>query len=994
MEQVWGLKRQEDRWAQLESKPAEMDEVAQYFSSFSVYDVIVITGLHVLVISLVPVLLLGIFMSTRIATQLALYLTDSWRLRRLPRYKDRFGAWKMMWNTINWTNFCERMRKKDGSFHRMLNCGPSTEWRHWVAISDPDIVQSALTHAEPDEETSGLYSKLKVASPTFADAYNAWVGESILSSQGSRWHIHRRAATPLFFHTVLREQLEFISRSTFDMIRAIRTKDGSDNFSSPSKRASSHVMRCLLHLIAGQEALRDSKSTNTVDWMIEQQHNLTHHFRSSLQKTSFLGGRLWHILGGRLSNMLPWLGGEGNLHALEKQRYSIACYCQRLINRLRYEEEEEEDQSPSRSHDLLSMLFHLKLDEDFAINHQMGKNVSTPSTEPSSSSLTSAPHTPTPPLPSRRNHLLRRSHSSLRRSTASLVVTPPQSPKEGSADQQDASPRQSSPNPTPPLPKHLRQHKISKSEGYTTNSPDFSPLAAPAPYQTGSLHSKIKSFKVTSATTKTTDNPDEASPMKADGSTKSEIGSEGQISAQTPPNAPEAPHIPRITEGEENKDAEVVSGGASDDKGEGAKKEDEKIESEEDEESSGSESGEKEANENGSTQEEDEEDEKESVGGWETSSDGSAHEYDYASPEGLDSGAKVALTSDNWATMPYNTDRSDEMDEEDDPNNAPGSQPHRPGHLPDETIIDHAVAFLAAGFQPTTSTLEWCLYHLAKDSALLSELQDEAHLVLDGRIPNILSTPSPRSPPVSPSFLASSVASAPPLGRAGSGLGMGDRPLTAEQLSRLNKTRNFVKEVLRMHPAQPVVERILTDDVVIGGHKIPEGTAVGLMVWNLHRDPAYWKEPERFWPGRFENHRESTPDEKTPSHPFAFIPFSAGNHSCIAQKYTIQMLMITVSLLVRAFDMELDMSVPTEETFFDGVMSPTGLNVRFLPRNPAPSNHPLKTSDQAIMFTISRGSSLSIAGRAKKSASSEPPEPKPVTSAPVPSRRQKGLVHP
>lgn len=908
--------------------------------------------LHVVVITLVPLLFLVIFLSVRVSTQLALYFAGSWSLRRMPRYKDPLAAWKILWNTVDWNKFCAKMRKKDGNYHPMLNCGPSAEGRHWVAISSPDLIQTVLNTPEPDEETIGLYSKLRVASPTFIDAYTAWIGEGLLTSQGSKWHIHRKACMPLFFFTILQYQLDFVSQSTHDMIRAIRMDRPNENsdFATPTKRLSHHIMRCLLRLIAGEEVTREAQSMNSkhsIHWMVTQQHTLVHHFRRSLEKTSFLGGRVWHILGGPIANMLPWLGGEGNMHELQRERYSLACYFQSLINRLRYDEEEDDDISPTQNHDLLSILFHMKLDENFTIHYEMTRTDSAPQIpEGGGPPPVPAPHTPTPPLPSRRN-LLKRSMSGLRRSTASLVITPPHSPS-GSLSSSFTSPTTTDTaatsststhntdnsttttgdddggDTTPPVPQRYlaksSESSASSSESMSSSSETIRTAeskADPSTSSIDSLHSKTKllrNFKITSASNLNAEEP--SSPSNPTSATATTTTTSATTTTTTSPalNRHDSPLLPKtgarpLTNADFSPLETLMTSSPNND-----------SYSDIADFSMG---------------------DPNSPLGWETSSDGSANEEDEqqededAAAGGPSSGGKRAQ---NWSTMPYNSDAEESQDLEDDPECVPGSRPPRAGHLPDETIIDQAFNFMAAGFQPTVSTIEWCLYHLATDAEQHEKLQREAHLVLDGlistsithRVPDELqqpinkdSTPSP--PPPHINMLRA---------RAGSGLGLGDIRISPEHLSNMKHTRNFVKEVLRLHPTQPVIERITNDAVNLGGHKIPEGTAIGMMISNVHRDPSLWKHADQFWPERF----ESAPEPVTvngpvnvPSH--AYIPYSAGHHSCIGQKYVTQLVMVTVSLLVRAFQIEIDPDTEVKSTFFDGILTPYPLHLRFIPRN-------------------------------------------------------------
>lgn len=356
--------------------------------------------------------------------------------------------------------------------------------------------------------------------------------------------------------------------------------------------------------------------------------------------------------------------------------------------------------------------------------------------------------------------------------------------------------------------------------------------------------------------------------------------------------------------------------------------------------------------------------------------------------------------------MGYNANGPVEDDPapDEDPDCIPGSQPVRPGHLPDEMIIDQAFTFLAAGFQPITSTLEWCLYHLVKEKDQHAILQQEAHLVLDGHIP---STHIARKD--SPSDLSSSNGSTTSSARAGSSLGLGDVRVSSDQLSKLRHTRNFIKEVLRLHPAQPVIERITTKPVKMAGHTIPEGTALGLMIGNVQRDPRFWTDPDRFWPERWtygsspsttpKNSSPAPRDSLVPQHPFAYAPFSGGTRSCLGQKLVMQSVAITLAIIVRAFDLEQSPFDPAvEETIYDGILSPTAFRMRFIPRDFLPSPRPRRLRPTPVSLPpIPAVSTFAAANHKPAPSSSESkaqnPESSNPSKTPTMSRRVKNAVH-
>lgn len=58
---------------------------------------------------------------------------------------------------------------------------------------------------------------------------------------------------------------------------------------------------------------------------------------------------------------------------------------------------------------------------------------------------------------------------------------------------------------------------------------------------------------------------------------------------------------------------------------------------------------------------------------------------------------------------------------------------------------------------------------------------------------------------------------------------------------------------------------------------VPAGTMADVFIYEIHRDPNYWPEPEKFNPDRF------LPEKILDRHPFSYIPFSGGPRNCIGK---------------------------------------------------------------------------------------------------------------
>jgi cytochrome P450 len=103
---------------------------------------------------------------------------------------------------------------------------------------------------------------------------------------------------------------------------------------------------------------------------------------------------------------------------------------------------------------------------------------------------------------------------------------------------------------------------------------------------------------------------------------------------------------------------------------------------------------------------------------------------------------------------------------------------------------------------------------------------------------------------------------------------LGGGPVSHDDLDRLPWLRACFDEAQRLQ-GFVVNAREATVDDEIGGFDIPAGTTVAFSGQTLHRDPRWWRDPERFDPSRFLDDDINT---------YAFLPFGVGPRRCLGMR--------------------------------------------------------------------------------------------------------------
>ena len=129
--------------------------------------------------------------------------------------------------------------------------------------------------------------------------------------------------------------------------------------------------------------------------------------------------------------------------------------------------------------------------------------------------------------------------------------------------------------------------------------------------------------------------------------------------------------------------------------------------------------------------------------------------------------------------------------------------------------------------------------------------------------------------------------------------GLHPATLTYEQVQDMPLFDQVLSETLRLHPPFFQLSRSVKEATKFQNYTIPEGHIVNISPGAAHRLPALWgDDAEKFDPTRF------TPESKKNHKKYAWIPFGGGMHQCGGRKFAWNSLKVSLSWLLRNYELE------------------------------------------------------------------------------------------
>lgn len=177
----------------------------------------------------------------------------------------------------------------------------------------------------------------------------------------------------------------------------------------------------------------------------------------------------------------------------------------------------------------------------------------------------------------------------------------------------------------------------------------------------------------------------------------------------------------------------------------------------------------------------------------------------------------------------------------------------------EDQLVEQARLLMFAGYDTTSGTVSWALAELLRQPDLLERVRAEINA--DSQH---------------------------------------DAPLTMDDIRQKPLLDAVIQETLRLHAQLALLARGAIEPFEFQGFTIPAGWLVILVPAYTQRMAEYFTEPERFDPDRF-----LAPRQEDKQHPYAWIGFGGGGHSCLGEAIAKMEIKAVLTRLLRRYDLQL-----------------------------------------------------------------------------------------
>ncbi|MEI7933230.1 MAG: cytochrome P450, partial [Alphaproteobacteria bacterium] len=202
-------------------------------------------------------------------------------------------------------------------------------------------------------------------------------------------------------------------------------------------------------------------------------------------------------------------------------------------------------------------------------------------------------------------------------------------------------------------------------------------------------------------------------------------------------------------------------------------------------------------------------------------------------------------------------------------------------------IRQQMLTFLAAGYDTTSGMLIWTIYYLLKNPDALAKCYEEVDEVFGDDL----------------SLLP-----------------------TETQIPKLQYLMQCMKEALRLWPVGAGFQvRPLEDEVIGGKYKLKKGQAVLILTTQIHRNPEFFPDPEKYDPDRF------SPELEASRPAWTWMPFGSGQRACIGRHFSFYESQLLLGLILQRFTLHDSFDYQLQiHDFFS--IKPKGLSITVEPR--------------------------------------------------------------